>query len=71
MFHCPLPVSVLYPHSLFVSFSQKEAGDGWFSWIFGKKKEAQMPADTGKSVRKSKYLYGISQISPIYYKKHI
>ncbi|KAI4901705.1 hypothetical protein NFI96_029240, partial [Prochilodus magdalenae] len=28
----------------------KETGGGWFSWLFGKKKEVNLPADTGKSL---------------------
>ncbi|KAL7839725.1 hypothetical protein SRHO_G00263830 [Serrasalmus rhombeus] len=31
------------------SLSQ-ETGGGWFSWLFGKKKEVNLPADTGKSL---------------------
>ncbi|XP_036454741.1 proline-rich protein 36-like [Colossoma macropomum] len=29
---------------------KKETGGGWFSWLFGKKKEVNLPADTGKSL---------------------
>uniref|UniRef100_A0A8B9LGC7 Protein transport protein sec16 n=1 Tax=Astyanax mexicanus TaxID=7994 RepID=A0A8B9LGC7_ASTMX len=29
---------------------KKETGGGWFSWLFGKKKEVDLPVDTGKSL---------------------
>ncbi|KAL6465448.1 hypothetical protein MHYP_G00255810 [Metynnis hypsauchen] len=54
--HMHLPSKPLIPR-LFVPQSpppdpqpKKETGGGWFSWLFGKKKEVNLPADTGKSL---------------------
>ncbi|KAL7836668.1 hypothetical protein AOLI_G00279520 [Acnodon oligacanthus] len=54
--HMHMPPKALIPR-LFVPQSpppdpkpKKETGGGWFSWLFGKKKEVNLPADTGTSL---------------------